>query len=93
MRQIPENFKEVPGLTPNGYKVYYTQDDSTGIRQYISDEVGGGIIVHSTLVDQYTVLHALLHERTLQIAEYYKNKQKELKIKDLPGTDQSIPLV
>lgn len=56
---------------PNGYTLY-VQDGEQG-REYISDEIGGGVLVwHTALVAQSTLLTALAAEAKFQFEEAAK---------------------
>jgi len=48
---------------PNGYMLYRSVDGAGGVRYY-SDEIGGGVIVwDASLVDESSVLAAIVEER------------------------------
>lgn len=54
---------------PNGCTLYWKETEQG--REYISDEVGGGVQVwHTALVDQSTLLAAIVQEQTFQKQEY-----------------------
>lgn len=54
-------------VLPNGCTLY-VEDNAAGGRTYWSDEVGGGVLVWDTaLVDQSTLLAAMVEEARLNI--------------------------
>ena len=54
---------------PNGFTLYWKMTEQG--REYYSDEVGGGVIVwHTALVDQSTLLAAIVQEQAFQKLEY-----------------------
>ena len=71
MTPLPEVPKNGSISLPNGCALYWSADDSIGgCRTYISDEVGGGVGVWDTaLVDQSTLLAAIVQEETLRLLE------------------------
>lgn len=65
---------EVP--LPNGCSLYYKKN-SVGGRTYWSDEIGGGVVVWDTcLVDESTILSAIVHEQMLSRHERMENYRK-----------------
>jgi len=53
---------------PNGCSLYWTETEQG--REYVSDEVGGGVLVwHTALVDQSTLLAAIVKEAEFQTQE------------------------
>jgi len=57
---------------PNGHTCFI-EDNGAGGRRYISDEIGGGVIVYDTcLTDQSSVLACLAKEAEIEIAEWRK---------------------
>lgn len=59
---------------PNGCTLYW-RDTEQG-REYISDEIGGGVQVwHTALVDSATLLAAIVNEETLNRRESEINKR------------------
>ncbi len=67
---------------PNGCTLYWSDEDGLG-RRYISDEIGGGVVVWVTaLVCESTILAALCKEKELQHkaarSEYLKGKDGKL---------------
>ncbi len=66
---------------PNGCTLYY-KDNGAGGRKYFSDEIGGGVDVWDTcLVDEGTLLYAMMYERKLVMEEYHKERNKNVKEK------------
>jgi hypothetical protein len=62
---------------PNGCTLYWKVDEATGCREYISDEVGGGVGVwHTALVDQSTLLAAIVQEQAFQKLEHVIAERK-----------------
>lgn len=60
---------EIP--LPNGCTLFWQLDRSVNCRVYCSDEIGGGVEVWNTaLVDQSTLLAAIVHEERLCKLEY-----------------------
>jgi hypothetical protein len=60
---------------PNGCTLYYDTDPAVGCRRYFSDEVGGGVHVWDTaLVDQSTLLAAVVQEERLCRQEFYEKR-------------------
>lgn len=54
----------------SGYTLFWWTDPAVGCRVYESDEIGGGVCVWNTaLVDDTTLLAAILQERALQRIE------------------------
>jgi hypothetical protein len=70
----PNSIKQEKRLTdacrlPNGCHLYY-KDNEAGGRTYWSDEIGGGVMVWDTcLVDQDTLLAAIVQEGTFRYKE------------------------
>ena len=61
---------------PNGCTLYW-KDNEVGGRIYTSDEVGGGVTVWDTaLIDQSTLLAAMVQEYKLNIEQYHSNKKE-----------------
>lgn len=56
---------------PNGCTLYWKTDHSIGgAREYVSDEIGGGVMVWNTaLVDETTLLAAIVQEAALRTIE------------------------
>ncbi len=64
---------------PNGCTLYWRTDKSVNCREYYSDEIGGGVNVwHTGLVDQSTLLAAIVQEGAILKLECIK-KERELK--------------
>jgi hypothetical protein len=64
-------------MLPNGCALYW-KDNTVGGRIYYSDEIGGGVFVWDTcLVDQSTLLAAIVQEENLRIKEFHKKKNKK----------------
>lgn len=62
----------------NGYTLFWRTDPAIGCREYMSDEIGGGVFVWNTaLVDDYTLLGAILQERMLSLIEHHKRKEPD----------------
>ena len=63
----PPSFGNVP--LPNGCTLYW-KETVVGGREYFSDEIGGGCHVWDTaLIDQSTLLAAIVQEQTFQKLE------------------------
>lgn len=68
--------KEVCALV-SGYRLY-VKDNPAGGRTYYSDEIGGGVVVWDTaLVDESTLLAAMLTEKRLQHKERNNRRDHE----------------
>ena len=62
---------------PNGCRCHVFSNEVGG-RTYTSDEVGGGVVVWDTaLVNETTLLAAIVHEKTLVTEEIVLNRQRE----------------
>jgi hypothetical protein len=62
---------------PNGCTLYWNRDKATGARLYFSDEIGGGVEVWNTaIVDEPTLLAAIVQEHTLRIFEYHSKRRE-----------------
>jgi hypothetical protein len=65
---------------PNGCTLHWITGDQG--REYFSDEVGGGVQVwHTALVDQSTLLAAIVQEQAFQKLEYVIKDRKDRKLK------------
>lgn len=65
---------EVP--LPNGHTLLWVLDPSVNCREYISDEIGGGVHVWNTaLVDPSTLLAAIVEEHRLLRLEFEHAKR------------------
>lgn len=66
---IPDVPDEGTLSLPNGCTLYWKTTEQG--REYASDEIGGGVEVwHTALVDQSTLLAAIVQEQTFQKREY-----------------------
>ena len=92
MKNYDTKLHEVPKTgdvsLPNGYTLYWKFDPSVNCREYWSDEIGGGVMVWNTaLVDQHTLLAAILQEATLNKLEkehFVRNQNRmENDVKDM----------
>ena len=64
------------GLLPNGCMLF-VEDNKAGGRTYFSDEISCGVMVWDTcLVDEVTLLAAIVEENRLRIKEYHERKKK-----------------
>lgn len=60
----------------SGDTLFWRTDPSVGCREYFSDEIGGGVFVWNTaLVDDTTLLAAILQERMLQRIELREQRK------------------
>jgi hypothetical protein len=67
------------GTLPNGHGLWWEYNEVGG-RTYWSDEIGGGLMVWDTaLVEQSTLLAAIVEEERLRIKEFYEKKLCKLK--------------
>lgn len=67
--ELPEEHGAV--TLPNGSTLYWKLDSTVGCREWYSDEIGGGVHVWNTaLVDQHTLLAAIVEEERLRRLEY-----------------------
>lgn len=67
--------KEGDVRLPNGCTLYWVTD-AVGARTYSSDEIGGGIHVWDVaLLDQSTMLAAIVQEEQLRRFEFYAKEQ------------------
>ena len=93
MTKLPEVPKNGYISLPNGCALYWSTDDSIGgCRTYISDEVGGGVGVWDTaLVDQSSLLAAIVQEETLRRLEYEHARRAFdlMRAHDHPGADST----
>ena len=63
---------------PNGCTLYWETDHAVCCRVYYSDEVGGGVFVWNTaLVDDSTLMAAIVEERRMQVLEAEINRRNE----------------
>jgi hypothetical protein len=63
---------------PNGCTLFVVDNKEVGGRQYISDEIGGGVPVWNTaLVDSSTLIAALNVENTIEIEELHEKRKNE----------------
>ena len=64
-------------MLPNGCALFWMPNEVGG-RRYASDEIGGGVIVWDTsLVDQSTLLAAIVQEENLRIKEIIEERKKK----------------
>ncbi len=69
---------------PNGCTLYWKVDEATGCREYMSDEVGGGVQVwHTALVDHSTLIAAVTQELTFQKLEYVIHQREQQRLRAL----------
>jgi hypothetical protein len=72
---------------PNGCTLYVT-DNGIGGRNYVSDEIGGGVPVWDTcLVDVSTLIAAINVENTIVIEEFHekrKDNSRDISKHDVP---------
>lgn len=60
----------------NGYGLFW-EDNGVGGRRYISDEIGNGVLVWDTsLVEESTLLAAILQEKILQREEIIQRRKE-----------------
>lgn len=82
------------GCLPNGCHLFRSPNDAGG-HTYFSDEVGGGVEVWDTcLVNESTLLAAILCEQHRKYMEYmYKNgwkPQQDMSTERMAGTGESF---
>jgi hypothetical protein len=76
-RESDRKTDSLPYVTlPNGCALYWKQNEAGG-RTYYSDEIGGGVHVwDTTLVDESTLLAAIVHEQGLKIKEMHEREKE-----------------
>lgn len=76
----------------SGYTLFWWTDPAVGCRVYESDEIGGGVFVWNTaLVDQTTLLAAILQELALQKIELRELRRKQLEQEQSAKKDEPPP--
>lgn len=61
---------------PNGCTLYWNEN-SAGGRTYVSDEIGGGVLIWDTaLVDQSSLLAAMAQEAAIGMHQYHMKRRK-----------------
>lgn len=65
-------------VLPSGGKLYVKETEVKGLRLYYTDEVGGGAMIWSTMIDPYTLLAAISYEENLRRMELREEKQKQI---------------
>lgn len=78
---------------PNGCTLYWTTDAAVKSRQYVSDEIGGGVEVwHTALVDSSTLVAAVACEGRLRRIEHEHAKRVERAKNEIDNNDKGAPI-
>jgi hypothetical protein len=66
---------------PNGHTLYWRVDPTINCREYFSDEIGGGVMVwFPALVDENTMLAAIVQEARLRRLEQEHAKRAQQRV-------------